>query len=345
MSSSLVVSASVPALSVINKLASDHAARISDGRRTSLEQLDLVHSLLLLFAALLELGNLDLLSELLEVPELPCFLRPLFPLGLLQELALDLAHVLVVLHHLRKVVDRSLEGDLLLLQDSASLLGRLQRLLVECELAGEVVVNVGDLDRLGGGERLVLAEGEFGDGDGNSVAQAGQRGVVVDHELLVGNGVLAVDVALGLEVRESKVLLLLILLLVFLLLLLALLNLGWGLLGCVTSVDLGGPHFLDLDLVAGDGGVDKFGGIVAVLIFPVLGAFGFALPLVLGLARGSEFLGLDGVGSLLANEGGFLGVALAGGRDRKEVNSRVPVCSWNPWWRKCGGYFGDIGRR
>lgn len=129
---------------------------------TSLEKLDLVQGILLLATPLLQLGDLDLLSKLLEISLSSCFGRGLFARRLVDQLALDLAHVFVALDHLGKVICRTREGNTFLLEESTSLGDSIQGLLVEGKFTVEVVIDVGDL---GGGvadNGLVLGEGELG---------------------------------------------------------------------------------------------------------------------------------------------------------------------------------------
>jgi len=134
----------------------------NDIKLTSLEKLDLVHGVLLLATSLLQFCNLDLLSELLEISLSSCFGRGLLARCLVDQLALDLAHVLVALDHLGKVVCRAGEWYTFLLEQTAGCGNGIQRLLVEGEFAVEIVVNVGNV---GGGvadDDLVLGEGELG---------------------------------------------------------------------------------------------------------------------------------------------------------------------------------------
>lgn len=138
---------------------------------TSLEKLDLVHGILLLATSLLQLGDLDLLSEFLEISLSSCFGRGLFARCLVDEFALDLAHVLVALDHLGKVVCRAGERYTFLLEQAAGFGNGIQRLLVEGKFAVEVVVHVGDI---GGGiadNDLVLGEGKLG-GEGKGLYSA-----------------------------------------------------------------------------------------------------------------------------------------------------------------------------
>jgi hypothetical protein len=131
-------------------------------RLTSLEKLNLVHGILLLATSLLQFGDLNLLSEFLEISLSSCFGRGLFARCLVDQLALDLAHVFVALDHLGKVVCRAGEWYTLLLEQATSLGDGIQRLLVEGKFAVEVIFHVGDI---GGGvadDNLVLGEGELG---------------------------------------------------------------------------------------------------------------------------------------------------------------------------------------
>lgn len=135
---------------------------------TSLEQLDLVQSILLLATSLLQLGDLNLLSKLLEISLSSCFGRGLFACRLVDQLALDLAHVFVALDHFCKVVCRARERNAFFLEQSTGFGNGIQGLLVEGEFTVEVVVDVGDL---GGGiadDGLVLGEGELG-GEGKGL--------------------------------------------------------------------------------------------------------------------------------------------------------------------------------
>lgn len=129
---------------------------------TSLEKLDLVQSILLLTTSLLQLGDLDLLSKLLEISLSSCFGGSLFACRLVDQLALDLAHVLVALDHLGKVVCRAGERHTFLLEKTAGLGNSIQRLLVEGKFTVEVVINVGDLGGCIANDGLVLGEGELG---------------------------------------------------------------------------------------------------------------------------------------------------------------------------------------
>jgi hypothetical protein len=136
--------------------------RKNETKLTSLEKLDLVHGILLLATSLLQLGDLDLLSELLEISLSSCFGRGLFARCFVDQFTLDLAHVLVALDHLGKVVCRAGEWYTFLLKQATGLGDGIQRLLVECKFAVEVVVHVGDI---GGGvadDDLVLGEGQLG---------------------------------------------------------------------------------------------------------------------------------------------------------------------------------------
>lgn len=146
----------VCALAFWSLLAWSHDSGRMGSARTPLQQVDLLNGVPLLLGALLHLRNLDLLSELLQIALLACLGGCLLASSLVDQLRLDLAHVLVALHHLGEVVGRSREGDTLLLQPAACILDGGQALLVEGELAVQVVVDVGDLDGLGGGDRLVL---------------------------------------------------------------------------------------------------------------------------------------------------------------------------------------------
>lgn len=120
--------------------------------RTSFQGLDLLHGLLRLLGTLLELGDLDLLAELLQIPLLPRLCAGLLARRLVDQLRLDLRHVLVRLHHLGEVVRGSREGYALCLQRLPRFLHGGQRLRVEGEFAVEIVRDVGDGDGLGGGD-------------------------------------------------------------------------------------------------------------------------------------------------------------------------------------------------
>ena len=155
---------------------------------TSLEKLDLVHGILLLATSLLQLGNLDLLSKLLEISLSSCFGRGLFARRLINQLALDLAHVLVALDHLGKVVCRARERHAFLLEQTAGFGNGIQGLLVEGEFAVEVVVNVGDVGGCVADDDLVLGKGELG-GEGKGLYGAQEGGCVVDGKALVRDNV------------------------------------------------------------------------------------------------------------------------------------------------------------
>lgn len=129
---------------------------------TSLEKLDLVQSILLLATSLLQLGDLDLLSKLLEISLPSCFGGSLFACCLVDQFALDLAHVLVALDHLGKVVCRAGERHTFLLEQTTGLGNSIQGLLVEGEFAVEVVINVGNLSGGVADNGLVLGERELG---------------------------------------------------------------------------------------------------------------------------------------------------------------------------------------
>ena len=117
--------------------------------------------------SLLQLRHLDLLAELLQVPQLASLSRRLLVGGLLYELCLDLLHVGVLLDHLSEVVLRTGEGDAFFDELSAADAYGLEGLRVEGELALQVVGNIGDgVGGWGGGEDgLVEGEGSGWEGD------------------------------------------------------------------------------------------------------------------------------------------------------------------------------------
>ena len=78
-------------------------------RRTSLESVDLLHRVPLGAVALLQLCDLDLLAKLLEISLSAGVCRGPLARGLVDELLLDLAHVLVALDHLGEVIGWSRE--------------------------------------------------------------------------------------------------------------------------------------------------------------------------------------------------------------------------------------------
>jgi hypothetical protein len=131
-------------------------------RLTSLEKLNLVHGILLLATSLLQFGDLNLLSEFLEISLSSCFGRGLFARCLVDQLALDLAHVFVALDHLGKVVCRAGEWYTLLLEQATSLGDGIQRLLVKGKFAVEVIFHVGDIGGSVADDDLVLGEGKLG---------------------------------------------------------------------------------------------------------------------------------------------------------------------------------------
>lgn len=130
---------------------------------TSLEVLDLVEGITLGLVSLLDLGNLDLLSELLEVAHLASLLGGLLIGSLLDELGLDLLHVGILLDHLGEVILGTREGNTFLAEKLAGRTGGLETLAVEGKLALKIVLDVGDgFGGCGGGEEGLVG----GEGDG-----------------------------------------------------------------------------------------------------------------------------------------------------------------------------------
>jgi len=124
--------------------SANHQKRQGINEHTSLQLLHPVEHLPLLALALLPLLDLDLLAELLEVALAARILRGPLAGRRVHQLLLHAPHVLLALHHLRKVVSWPRERRAFLLQLAARLLHRRQRLLVEGELAVQVVVHVRD---------------------------------------------------------------------------------------------------------------------------------------------------------------------------------------------------------
>lgn len=178
---------------------------------TSLEGLDLLKGLALGLLPLLQLGDLDLLSELLEVPQLPGLRSGLLVGGLLDELGLDLLHVGVLLDHLGEVILGPGEGHALCDQLLAGDADGLEGLRVEGELALEVVCDVGDGigSGRGGEDGLVDGEGFAREGDAGEGREEG--GGVVDGEASVGDEVFLVFLVEIFEVGDGDVLLVLVL--------------------------------------------------------------------------------------------------------------------------------------
>lgn len=125
---------------------------------TALEDIDLVQCILLLLVPLLLLSNLDLLAELLEITLLARIRRGLLACSLIHHLGLDLAHMLIGLDHLRKVVIRPGECHTLFRKLGTPLYCGIQALLVESQLASQVVVDISNLDGRGRGDGLVRRE-------------------------------------------------------------------------------------------------------------------------------------------------------------------------------------------
>ena len=170
---------------------------------TSLEVLDLVEGLALLLVSLLELGDLDLLSELLEVAQLAGLLGSLLVGCLLDELGLDLLHVGILLDHLGEVVLGTREGNALLTEELAGCASGLKTLGVKGKLSLEIVLDVGDGFGCGvaGDERLVCREGNsLVCGNRNAVQGGEKGGCVVNGKSLVRN-----DIFLILVVEIFKV--------------------------------------------------------------------------------------------------------------------------------------------
>ena len=89
-------------------------------RLTPLQGLDLLEGLALGLLALLQLGDLDLLAELLEVAQLAGLGGRLLGGRLLHQLRAHALHVAVVLDHLSEVVRRAGEGERVLLREGTS---------------------------------------------------------------------------------------------------------------------------------------------------------------------------------------------------------------------------------
>lgn len=155
---------------------------------TPLEKTDLLHRVPLLARSLLQLGHLHLLAELLEISLSACFCGCPLACCLVDELLLDLAHVLVTLDHLCKVVCWSGEGQTLLLENCAGTGQGVQGLLVESELAVEVVVDIGNLNWCLADDDLVFRERQLGR-QSDGLVGALKSGCVVDSEALMGDDV------------------------------------------------------------------------------------------------------------------------------------------------------------
>lgn len=163
---------------------------------------------------LLHLGNLHLLAKLLQVTELASLGGRLLVGRLLDQLGLDLLHVLVLLDHLGKVVLGAREEHALGAELLAGQAHGLETLGVEGELALEVVLDVGDgVGRVGGGDDgLVGGEGDgLVGGEGDAVEGGEEGGGVVDGEALVGDEVFLVGFVEVFEVRHWDVLVVLLL--------------------------------------------------------------------------------------------------------------------------------------
>jgi hypothetical protein len=173
---------------------------------TSLEGLDLLKCLALGLLSLLQLRHLDLLAELLQVPQLASLSRRLLVGGLLYELCLDL---------LSEVVLRTGEGDAFFDELSAADAYGLEGLRVEGELALQVVGNIGDgVGGWGGGEDgLVEGEGSGWEGDARKRGEEG--GGIVDGEASVRDQILLVSLVEIFEVGNRDVLLVLVFLFLF----------------------------------------------------------------------------------------------------------------------------------
>jgi hypothetical protein len=162
---------------------------------TSLEVLDLVEGLALGLLSFLELGDLDLLSELLEVAQLAGLLSSLLVGSLLNKLGLDLLHVGILLDHLSEVILGAREGNTLLAEELAGRAGGLETLGVKGELALKVVLDVRDRFGRGaaGDEGLVCREGNrLVCGNRDAVQGGEESGCVVDGEALVWDNVLLI---------------------------------------------------------------------------------------------------------------------------------------------------------
>lgn len=173
---------------------------------TSLESLNLLQSSRLLLLPLLQLLHLDLLSELLEISLFPRLSRGLLRCSSLNKLRLDLRHVLVSLDHLRKVVGRTGEWLLLLLEECTRLLNGGERLLVELELAGQVIGDVLDYDWGGGGDGLMVDELEALKWEGDTAECGSKGGGVVNRQSLMWNHILLILIIQILKVTEWDIL-------------------------------------------------------------------------------------------------------------------------------------------
>lgn len=160
-------------------------------KRTSLENVDLLHGIPLRAVALLQLGDLHLLAELFEVSLPAGVCRGPLAGGLVDELLLDLAHVFVALDHFRKVIRGTGEGHAFLLEEAAGAVHGVERLLVKGEFAVEIVLDVFDFNGGFADNDLVFGKGQFGR-EGNGLVGFCQGGRVVDGQALVGDDVLLV---------------------------------------------------------------------------------------------------------------------------------------------------------
>lgn len=188
---------------------------------TPLEALDLLECVLLRLGALLQLGNLDLLAELLQVAQLARLGGRLLVGCLLHQLRADLVDVLVALDHLGEVVRGAREGHLLGAQLGPADPGRLEALRVQRQLARDVVVDIGHAlgRRLGGGHRLVRREGDGGVGREGDAGQRGEQGRgVVDAQALEGDQIVLLLLRQVLEVGHGDGVLLIVLLVVIIIL-------------------------------------------------------------------------------------------------------------------------------
>ena len=90
------------------------------GIHTSLQRVDLVQGIPLRAIPLLELGDLHGLAKLLEIPLPPRICAGFFPGRLVDQLLPHLAHLVLRLHHLGKVVCRSRKWHALPLESPSS---------------------------------------------------------------------------------------------------------------------------------------------------------------------------------------------------------------------------------
>ena len=143
--------------------AKNDRQRGSGGRgiRTLLEGIDLVQGISLGLLSLKSLLCLDLLSKLLQFPLCLGALTGLDRRILIQKTLADLGHMVISLDHLCKVVVRSLKDAAFLLYPVPSQYCGFQSLVIEGDLAVEIIVRVGNVDGLCRGDGLSLRPGDI----------------------------------------------------------------------------------------------------------------------------------------------------------------------------------------